>query len=871
MVNYRDRQYMLRIMMRSKFYLAVCTTGLAAVFLMTGYSEESGKTTKNLIGIEVKTSAEKRTTATEQQAGMTVVHCRKSIRSDEEFEVDFRKTKALPAAVKPHGKSLLKLVQIEQEQALRYNPLDQKSWNSGINIEVSQNVKHSRYLMFHYKLGTPKQAGGRIKFNISLNINGIQSKWNKKTKTGVINKSLAADSEGWMSARFDLDKIVQHWKKQTGHTGKMELTSLLLKPGVGRKNSELYRGGIYFRDIKIGNTPQTVTIETKQNHIVRGTKIVVDPQISGELFFTGWSAPTLHLKDTQRLVRTKHGKKVTLKAGQQTVIDTSSFHPGVYNLSMIQNGVIEASHEFVVAYPENHVFDMKNQDLIGAVNIWNDIDMTREYNKHYSVVAACGMGGWAKLQPEENRYDFESLERLLEFAAYTQKPIMYKVNHPAPDWIFNYVAHVGGKTPVDKNGHGGGMSRHERAKAPQFWSPAYKKYYKQFIFALADYVSMSPNGKWFLGLRVQPNAFNEEAWNYEFNGKEMPLAGITPDRSTWIAPKYGEIYPGLLEANNMKEGKQYFRDVITWFQDAFTPLGKYTFLRPYLEVDYKLDLDLSKVYQNKLTVCMGTDCTGSRSKILGKRVPVFKKYTYDLRKPAYHEDTWGSQKAVAWNQRHGRMPNYKFEPRTPEQDIYWRQIVKLYEGVTFGAFGAVEFQQLPNPAYQAAIDIFCKYSGEHFEPSRSTAAWTVLTGFVDWELNIKHRNVGYYLTEDNTSKTNIAFNCDENDHRGFMMAEIANEETSFSIADEFLTEHKNKKAKVSVEWLGNPGDKWEVLAVSGGEEKSLGEISAGSKREYRVDAVDLSELNFAKGTEGHIVLRKLSGKPLFHLIEVRPL
>jgi hypothetical protein len=430
---------------------------------------------------------------------------------------------------------------------------------------------------------------------------------------------------------------------------------------------------------------------------------------------------------------------------------------------------------------------------------------------------------------------------------------------------------VGGKTPVDKNGHGGGMSRAERAKAPQFWSPAYKKYYKQFVFALADHVSKSPNRKWFLGLRVQPNAFNEEAWHYKFNGKEMPLAGITPDRSTWIAPKYGKIYPGLLEKDNMKEGKQYFRDVISWYQDAFTPLGKYTFLRPYLEVDQALNLDLSKVYQNKFTVCMGTDCTGSRNATQRKRVRIFKKYTYDLKKPAYHEDTWASQEAVAWNQRHGRMPNYKHVPRTPEQDIYWRQIVKLYEGVTFGAFGTVEFQQLPNPAYQAAIDIFCKYSGEHFNPSRSTAAWTVLAGFVDWKLNIQHRNVGYYLTEDNTSKTTIAFNCDENDHRGFMMAEIANKETSFSIADEFLTEYKNKKAKVSVEWLANPGDQWEVLAVNGGRQKSLGKISAGSKREYRVDSVDLSELNFAKGTEGHIVLRKLSGKPLFHLIEVRPL
>ena len=27
-----------------------------------------------------------------------------------------------------------------------------------------------------------------------------------------------------------------------------------------------------------------------------------------------------------------------------------------------------------------------------------------------------------------------------------------------------------------------------------------------------------------LGLRVQPNAFNEEAWHYKFNGKEMSLA-----------------------------------------------------------------------------------------------------------------------------------------------------------------------------------------------------------------------------------------------------------------------------------------------------------------------------------------------------------
>ena len=87
--------------------------------------------------------------------------------------------------------------------------------------------------------------------------------------------------------------------------------------------------------------------------------------------------------------------------------------------------------------------------------------MAREYNKHYSVVA-CGKLG--RTSTRRKRYDFESLDRS-EFAAYTQKPIVYKFNHPAPNWIFNYVAHVGGKTPIDKNGNGGGMSR-ERAKAP---------------------------------------------------------------------------------------------------------------------------------------------------------------------------------------------------------------------------------------------------------------------------------------------------------------------------------------------------------------------------------------------------------------------
>ena len=418
--------------MKSIFYLALRTTKFALVFLIVACLEKNNNTSEKPIKTELNKST----------AHSTVVNCIKSKPSDEEFEVDFRKTEALPTALKPLGKSSLKLVQ-KQQQALLYKSIDQNTWDSGINIETSQNVKNSRYLMFHYKLATPKQLGDKITFNISLKINGVQSIWNRKTRTGVIHKYLAADSEGWMTAHIDLNQIYEHWERQTGHIGKMELTSLTLKSGVG-KNKGFYRGGIYFRDIKIGNTAQAVTIETKKNRIVRGDKIVVNPQISGELFFTGWSSPTLLLKEAQRLAHTKYGKKVTLKAGEQSVIDTSSFHPGIYNFSIVQNGVIEASHEFVIAYPENHKFDMKDQDLIGSVNIWNDTEMAREYNKHYSVVAACGKGSWAELQPEENRYDFESLDRLLEFAAYTQKPIVYKFNHPAPDWIFNYVAHVGG-------------------------------------------------------------------------------------------------------------------------------------------------------------------------------------------------------------------------------------------------------------------------------------------------------------------------------------------------------------------------------------------------------------------------------------------
>jgi len=596
-----------------------------------------------------------------------------------------------------------------------------------------------------------------------------------------------------------------------------------------------------------------------RDRFVRGEVVEVKPSRSGVLCLTGWSHPKLDAGTIARqATETEFGTFRKVRKGDRVGFKTAGLRPGVYNVSLIDGSEIKAAKEIVIAYPDDYVFDLKDPLLHGIKNTWNDNPKAQEYDKHYSVVAVCSQIGWAELQPERDRFDFSKLDALLAWSAYTQKPAIFKFNAPAPEWIFDYVAHVGGKSPLDDQGRGGGTSRREKAKAPQFWSPAYKEFYKEMIQALAAHVAASPHRKWFLGLRVQPNAFNEEAWHYTFNGGEMQIAGISPDRGTWIPPRNGDpIYPPLLEADDYKEAKQYFTDVMGFYQEAFHPLGIYCFLRPYLEVDQGLNLDLSGYYANTYTVCMGTDATASRPKLISSRAQVYKKYTRDLKKGAFHEDTYASFNGDGWNAKHGKKMNYKVSPRLPEKEIYWRQFLKLYEGVTMSAWGGTELFRLNTPAYQAALDVFMKYAGGEMDPAKTEHAWMVFAGYCDWSgKKIKQRNVGYWLAEDDSSKTETVVDASD-DHRAFMLGTIREKETTLSIAPEFRQAHKGQSATVSIEWLAEPGDAWELLA----DGKRVGG-ARGTQNGFQIDEFELRAL------PSRITVRKQRGNPKFHIVEV---
>ena len=720
--------------------------------------------------------------------------------------------------------------------------------NVGPLINVNMPVEEARGEMLRFDVyshtGSNFVAGVRVTFIVDGN--KVAYNQNNAGMQGFWSRDI---SPSGMKIECNLDSIIRGYELQfnDGNTFNGIIDYVLIEFGRG---DFVIGKSIGIDNIEIG-VAKVETLGVSDTRIVKGEELKLISSENGEFYFTGWSKPEIDLDELNRIAETKQGMKKESEAGETVSFNTENLHPGVYNVSIVSSDIVLETKEIVIAYPDNYQFDLEDPNLYGVKNIWNASRDAKEYNKHYLVVAVAGNDWWDKIQPTEGQFDWSTLDDILADAAYTQKPVVYKINTPAPEWIFNYVAHVGGLTEAGGITRGGG-------KAPQFWSPVYKKFYKTLIDSLAQHVANSPNRKWFLGVRIQPNAFNTEAWHYNFNGKEMELAGITADRSTWIPPRNGdEIYPTLLEANNFAEGKQYFEDVIDYFQSAFHPLGFYTFLRPYLEVDAILNLDCSPYFENEFTVAMGTDATAGRNKPTTNRGQVFKKYARDLKKGAFHEDTWASFRAEEWNAAHGREPNYSLVPRSAEMAIYWRQFLKLYEGVTMSAFGSVELFLLDNPAYQAAVDIFSKYAGGEMDVTQTQYAWMVFAEYTDWNLNPQLRNVGYWLSEDNTSKTAISADTTEGaDYRAFHLASLTGEETSLTVAPEFVQSHTGR-AVVSIEWRGEPGNAWELYSdgVKMGNAESTSESFVTNTFEHT-------------SVPEKLIIRKISGNPKFHLVEV---
>lgn len=733
------------------------------------------------------------------------------------------------------------------------------NWASvGPLINIDMPVEDARGEMLRFKVyshtGSSFTAGVRATFIIdgdkvvyNQNMAGMQGLWNRNiTPAGT-------------PLEFNLDSIIRGYELQhnDGNTFNDTIGNVLIEFGTG---SDVTGKTIAIDNIEIG-VIKVEALNLSATRIVQGEDLELMSPEEGQFYLTGWSNPKVELNELKRIAETKYGIQKESKPGETVIFNTETLHPGVYNASIVCSGSILQTKEIVIAYPEDYVFDLKEPSLFGIKNAWVGWEKARAYNKHYSVVAVEGSAYWNELQPAENQFDFSSIDELLDDCAYTQKPVILKINVPTPEWMFDYVAHVGGLSPIDENGNGGGITR-RGSKAPQFWSPVYIAYYKKLLDALANHVGQSPKGRWMLGLRINPMAFNEEAWFYGFNGEEMELAGITPDRSTWIPPRDTaySIYEPKLEANNFEQAKSYFKEIISYHQKVFHPNGIYTFLRPYLEVDADLNLDCSSYFENEYTVAMGTDGNAGKQKPANKRGQVFKKYARNLKKGAFHEDTWASFKAEEWNAKHGREPNYNLIPRSAEMAIYWRQFLKLYEGVTMSAFGASELLLLDNPAYQAAVDLFLKYSGGEMDVMQTQYAWMVFAEYTDWNLVPQFRNVGYWLTEDNTSKTEISTETSEDgDYRSFHLASLTGDETSLTVAPEFVQSHTGR-AVVSIEWKAASGDAWELY--SDGEKMGRAESTSEGFVTNTFEHTSVPE---------NLTIRKISGNPKFHIVEVAKL
>lgn len=284
-----------------------------------------------------------------------------SVVEGQEWEVDFRDVAAIPANVIPVGgyqAGDFVLGAVNDEQVLAVDNTGISSpWSLGFEITgLSNNIEDFPYLVFHYKLASPKPAGGLINFRLQLTINGIKTQWNAATQTGVINANLAADSADWVLAVIDLRPLMAHWREQVGLVEPMLLETVHIGPGAIHNLSSQYWDVIYFRGLRIGPASKSIGLDPQivesaqfsagtNGWVYQGEDILINPLESGTVYMT--KIRDVNMSDPDYAINAV--RQISVTSGRQDTINTTGLETGTYDLALVINGIIEDQQQIHLA------------------------------------------------------------------------------------------------------------------------------------------------------------------------------------------------------------------------------------------------------------------------------------------------------------------------------------------------------------------------------------------------------------------------------------------------------------------------------------------------------------------------------------------
>jgi hypothetical protein len=484
----------------------------------------------------------------------------------------------------------------------------------------------------------------------------------------------------------------------------------------------------------------------------------------------------------------------------------------------------------------------------GIASIWSN--QTQEQNPIVNVIQ--GFGLWRDIQAAgENSFDWSKYNTAINRAASINKYIYLQINMQVPDWMQEKVAVVGYQKRADDY------------KGYQFWDPDYLNAHLKLIREFGSFVANHPNRKWVIGVRIQPNGYNTEIFNWILTSwATNPAHGTTnnlpveKDKSTWIsqppgysaanpkfAPHRSDTYPGTSESY----GEYYMKTVINEYIEVFHPLSIGTGFRATSPLSTAY---LDKLYNdNPLMQCIQTSATtnmlsGSDQHKKDEYNDI-KKYCRQRGHLAYWEGSAGKD-APTW-----------------EQEIYWRDLMRLEAG---GTYSATRMDRWDNgEGCREGMRFFSKYAGYHNLPELTPGAWIAMIDAP--ENNIK--NFGYYISQNNMDAT-IIKNQITSHHKGYYAKQLnAGATVEFNIDESFAATARGGDATFNITWFSRSGDSWQFQINQGNGLENQGSTVSGSGTNTWQTVkftIPISANSFPSTND--FAIQAIAGTPILHMVEI---
>lgn len=489
----------------------------------------------------------------------------------------------------------------------------------------------------------------------------------------------------------------------------------------------------------------------------------------------------------------------------------------------------------------------------GVASIWN----TKQQEQFPHVKTIQGKMLWRDLQPGRNKFNWKVLDRHLQRANSLGKPVMLQINTPIPLWIYEDVPWVGGKSRGNL--------------PPQFWHPQYIKHYDNMLANVAKRIKASKYKNVVMGIRINLNAFNPEAWSWTFTGRvpnEILRDGGTQNRAQWkirkgnkwVKAPANKIYKPKLDS---VEQKKYIKSVLDAYIKHFHAINVPTYVRPWIESEAKLEASWMNqhVWSKPLSRAMGTEFFAHLRKASGDRSHIMRSKARELGRPAYYEDNKDLTNIPGKTHfKPGKGTKNKF------QEIYWRQLLKLDMGLTYSATYGTSLALSQQNGFKQGFAFFNKYAGHYSNPEKSPGAWIAFSQFPG---KYPVGNLGFYLTQTNLNTTTISMLVND-DYRGYMARKITGKQLSLKAGPGFAKAVKGKKVKIIVTYLDKKGDKWQLKMNNGKKLTNVGVAVTGKINGKGVWAQKVFTVTSSMpgGRNNDLVIQKLSGAPVFHMIEI---